>query len=77
MLEVQKLYEATKQKHLTLFNYVQDMRVRQKRHLFLILRSSPGVTSNTFLPVYGLHCGEFACLQIITEHNKKERRESK
>lgn len=72
MLETEVLNAATKAKYQRMFRFVQNMRVRQKRNLFFILRHVPDITTNTFLPSYGLHCGEFACFQILSEHSRKE-----
>lgn len=72
MLETEALILATKDKNRRIFKFVQQMRVRQKRQLFYVLRHVPDVSSDTFLPQYGLHCGEFACYQILSEHSRKE-----
>lgn len=72
MLETAVLHAATKEKYQRIFKFVQAMRVRQKRHLFYVLRHVPNVSTDTFLPEYGLHCGEFACFQILSEHSRKE-----
>lgn len=77
MLEAEVLNTATKEKYMRIFRFVQSMRVRQKRQLFYVLRHVPNVSADTFLPAYGLHCGEFACFQILSEHSRKEfKRES-
>ena len=72
MLEAELLHAATKEKYMRIFRFVQAMRVRQKRHLFYVLRHVPDVSTDTFLPEFGLHCGEFACFQILSEHSRKE-----
>ena len=72
MLETELLNAATKEKYMRIFKFVQAMRVRQKRHLFYVLRHVPDVSTDTFLPEFGLHCGEFACFQILSEHSRKE-----
>ncbi len=72
MLEPHALCAATREKYKALFRFVQQMRVRQKRHLFYVLRNIGRVRSDTFLPEFGLHCGEFACFQILSEHSRKE-----
>ena len=74
MTDPEVLQQATKERYRRTFEYVRTMRVRQKRNLFCILRARSDVTSDTFLPTYGLHCGEFACFQILTEHLRKESR---
>ena len=72
MLEADAFMLATKARYEALFAYVENMRVRQKRQLFTLLRTAETVTPDTFLPAYGLHCGEFACFQILSEHVRKE-----
>ena len=57
MLETEVLNAATKAKYQRMFRFVQHMRVRQKRNLFYVLRHVPDITTDTFLPSYGLHCG--------------------
>ena len=74
MLDSQILHEATKDKYRRLFRSVQNMKVRQKRHLFYVLRHVPTISPDTFLPEFGLHCGEFACFQILSEHTRKEEK---
>ena len=72
MLEAEKLNAATNEKYKRLFRFVQSMRVKQKRHLFYVLRHVPEISTDTFLPEFGLHCGEFACFQILSEHSRRE-----
>jgi hypothetical protein len=72
MPDADALNLATKEKYARIFRFVQSMRVRQKRNLFYILRHVPNISPDTFLPAFGLHCGEFACFQILSEHTRKE-----
>jgi hypothetical protein len=65
-------WRATKEKCLGQFELVKSMRVRQKRHIFLILRQCEDLSSDTFLPCCGLHCGEFACFQILAQSNHRK-----
>jgi len=74
-MEPEALTSATKQKYLAIYESVRQMRVRDKRNLFCILRQCRDVTPDTFLPSYGLHCGEFACFQILAEHSRKEAKD--
>lgn len=74
MIEQEELWGATKNKYASLFSFVQNMRVRQKRNLFFILRSTDNMSPDVFLPLYGMHCGEFACFQILSEHCRKENK---
>ena len=76
MLDIESLQNATKDKNMRIYRMVQGMRVRQKRHLFYVLRHVPDITPDVFLPQYGIHCGEFACYQILSEYNRKDKKES-
>jgi len=71
-METEALCRATKEKYLCQFEFVKSMRVRQKRNVFYILRQCEDLSPDTFLPSYGLHCGEFACFQILAEHSRKD-----
>jgi hypothetical protein len=75
MADAEALWIATKQKYQGLFKFVLEMSVKDKRNLFYILRQHESITPDTFIPAYGLHCGEFACFQILAEHVRKEMRE--
>jgi hypothetical protein len=75
-METEALWHATKEKHQGLFQSVLHMRVRDKRNLFFILRQCKDVTVDTFVPLYGLHCGEFACFQLLAEHVRKEAKDA-
>jgi hypothetical protein len=72
MLQSDALQGATKDKYLRFFRFVQNMRVRQKRHVFCVLRHLPVVSTDTFLPQFGIHCGEFAYFQILSEYSRKD-----
>ena len=73
-MDHQILWDATKAKHTGQFESVRDMRVRSKRNMFNILRTYPDLDVDTFMPAYGLHCGEFCVWQILTEHLRRETR---
>jgi hypothetical protein len=73
-MEQGALWTATKEKYRGQLEFVKNMRVRQKRNIFFILRQCQDISPDTFLPCYGLHCGEFACFQILAEHSRKDAR---
>ena len=73
-MDTQALCTATKEKYQGQFEVVKNMRVRQKRNIIFILRQCKALSTDTFLPVYGLHCGEFACFQILAEQSRKENK---
>ena len=72
MIEKEVLWKATKAKYTGQFEFVKNMRMRAKRNMFCILRSYPDLDVDTFLPAYGLHCGEFCVWQILTDHSRRE-----
>jgi hypothetical protein len=74
MVEQDDLWRATRKKCQSQFDYVNSMRVRHKRSMFGILRTEPSLNVDTFLPHYGLTCGEFCVYQILTEHDRRESR---
>lgn len=76
MIDENALWSATRKKHLCMFESVRVMQVKQKRNLFGILRTAQDVTVNTFMPSFGLHCGEFACYQILAERSRKESKDN-
>lgn len=63
---------SMRHKCISQFRTVKDMSVRCKRVLFTILRNYPELDENMYLPAYGMHCGEFAVYQILTEHCRKK-----
>lgn len=74
MVDNTELWRATRVKCLRQFEYVKSMGMRQKRSMFSILRAEPTADVDTFLPHYGLTCGEFCVYQILTEHERRENR---
>ena len=67
----QQHWAATKEKQRGLLTLVRDMQIRDKRKLFGLLRGD-GVEADTFLPSYGLFCGEFAYYYVLADHARKE-----
>jgi hypothetical protein len=72
MLNQQELWKATKAKQRAFFNYVKYMKMKDKRNVFYILRSNNNIDVDTFMPAYGLHCGEFCVFKILTEHQRNK-----
>lgn len=71
----QELEAATKKKYALQFGAVQTMQVKKKRHIFGILRHNSTLDANAFMPLYGLHFGEFSFFQILSEQLRKDTRE--
>ena len=68
-------WEATKKKYDSLFVYVKNLQVKDKRSLFTVLRTQENIDVDMFLPVYGLHIGEFCLFQILTEHSRRDKKD--
>ena len=71
LLDTEALFAATKEKYEILYKYVVNMKVREKRNLFFVLRNVDTISTNTFLPHFFLFSGEFAVFQILSEHSRK------
>lgn len=64
---------VTREKYKNIFREVQGMGVKHKRNIFQILKNTSDVDENVFIPFYGMHFGEFAVFQILTEHTRCKR----
>lgn len=58
-------------KYVVLAKNIDELRVKDKRHIFQIMRTTPGMTEDTFLPQYGITTGEFAVWQVLGENVRK------
>lgn len=63
----------TWKKYIVISCAIEKLRVKDKRHLFHVMRKSDELTHNTFFPEYGITVGQFAIWQILSE-NKRNRR---
>ena len=64
----------TWKKYIVLSKVIENLRVRDKRLLFYIIRSAEYVDHNTFFPKYGFTAGEFAVWQILNEKKPKSKK---
>ena len=67
----------TWKKYIVISCFVESLRVKDKRHLFHIMRKSDQLSHNTFFPLYGITAGEFAIWQILSEHRKSRKKDEK
>ncbi len=65
----------TWKKYIVISCFVETLRVKDKRHLFHVMRKSNNLSHNTFFPNYGITAGEFAIWQILSESKKTRRKE--
>lgn len=63
----------TWKKYIVISCFVENLRVKDKRHLFYIMRRSDALDHDTFFPNYGITAGEFAIWQILSENRKSRR----
>lgn len=68
--------DATWKKYVVLSAVIDQMRVRDKRHLFNMMRTMPVVNHNTLFTQYGITAGEFATWQVLGDTTRKRNRET-
>ena len=61
-------------KYIVVSCVVETLRVRDKRHLFHIMRSAQVLDHNSFFPNYGITTGEFSVWQVLTDSRKHRRK---
>lgn len=66
----------TWKKYIVISCAVDSLRVRDKRHVFHIMRRSRELTHDSFFPMYGLTAGEFSVWQVLGEHRKHRRKKT-
>jgi len=64
--------DCTWKKYVVLGNVVDKMRVRDKRHLFHLMRTQPVVNHDTLFPHYGITAGEFSTWQVLSDNTRKK-----
>ncbi len=52
-------------RYVSLAQTVKNLRVREKRQIFMYMRMQDGVDHNSLLPKFGFSCGEFAIFHIV------------
>lgn len=67
----------TWKKYIVVSCFVESLRVKEKRHLFQIMRRTPSLSHDTFFPTYGITAGEFAIWQILSENRKTRKTKEK
>ena len=65
----------TWKKYIVLSCVVEQLRVRDKRHLFHIMRREKDMADhNSFFPAYGFTAGELSVWQILADSHRQRRR---
>ena len=64
-------------KYLIIACFIERLRVKEKRQIFHIMRSSTDVLDeNTFFPQFGITAGEFSIWQVLSENRKPRKMET-
>ena len=63
----------TWKKYIVLSKVIEMLRVRDKRHIFHMMRRTENLTHDTFFPTYGFTAGEFAVWQVLSENRKSRK----
>ena len=64
---------STYYKNCRLWYIVSNLRVKDKRSLFCLMRTGDNISVNTFFPTFGFTAGEFATWQVLTENARKPK----
>jgi len=67
-------FSSRSEKKKVIANHVSNIRVKDKRAIFHLLRITPGITHDSLLPVYGFIVGEFAIWQVLKDSARKHAR---
>ena len=62
---------ATYNKMINMQQAIANLRVRDKRSIFLLMRTADSLSPDTFFPLYGLTAGEFPVGHVLSENNRK------
>jgi hypothetical protein len=65
----------TWKKYIIISCFVEALRVKDKRNLFMIMRKYEHLDHDSYFPYYGITAGEFAIWQILCD-NRKTRKNS-
>lgn len=66
----------TWKKYIVLSRVIGALRVKDKRHIFSIMRRTDELSHETFFPEYGFTAGEFTIWQILSDQRKARSRKS-
>jgi hypothetical protein len=62
------------ERNQVLQRYISNLRVRDKRLIFIYMEQHNSLSHNTFFPHYGFRAGEFAVNYILGDNTQKSRR---
>lgn len=60
-------------KYIVLSKVIDSLTVKDKRTIFNIMRKTPNLSQDTFMPTFGFTTGEFAIWQILSTATKSTR----
>ena len=62
----------TWKKYIVVSKFVENLRVKDKRSIFQLMRLKEDVNEDTFFPFYGFTAGEFATWQVLKDTARKQ-----
>ena len=71
--EYSNINYPTWKKYIVLSRTIENLRVKDKRNIFQLMRVKPGVTEDTFFPNYGFTAGEFSTWQVLKDANSRRK----
>ena len=69
-------FECLQEKSMAINEHVRRLQVRDKRHIFQLMRQKENLSASHFLPGYGLSVGEFSVGHLLSENTTRARRHS-
>lgn len=72
--ECSSMNYPTWKKYIVLSKTIENLRVKDKRNLFQLMRVKENVSEDTFFPSYGFTAGEFATWQVLKDTNSRKKK---
>lgn len=63
----------TWKKYIVMSKAIDSLRVKDKRHIFQVMRKTECLSHDTFFPRYGFTAGDFSIWQILCDGNNKKK----
>ena len=74
--ECSSMNYPTWKKYIVLSKTIENLRVKDKRNIFQMMRVKDDVDEDTFFPLYGFTAGEFATWQVLKDTNSRKRKQT-
>jgi hypothetical protein len=61
----------TYHKYQVMYDVIDNLRIKHKRRVFLLMRECETLSINSFFPHFGFTAGEFATWHLLTDNIRK------